>query len=408
MAGGVQLAERAADFRWETDKLEAGIALAMSGGGFRAMLFHAGALLRINELGILSKIKRFSSVSGGSIAAGVLAATWDSLGRPAPSGEFNNFKESYVEPILEFSRQNLDVKNVLKGMLPWTSGANETVKSYKQHLFGEKTLQDIPRAPRFVFCATNLQTGVLFRFTDTYAGDYVLGKIERPSFLLAEAVAASSAFPPVLSPLKLKPPKGLFKDWDQMAAAELPVEVVTKLRRKIILSDGGVYDNHGLEPIVKRYMTLLVSDGGAPFASNASLGFDWVRQLKRILDVTDNQVRGLRRRDLIDRFRLGQAAFDAGTLADGDSHNVGRLGAYWGIDTDTAKVAPPHALDCDVRLANELARTSTRLADLGEKRSRQLINWGYAISDRCIRTHCRGLEFHDAKPPTWPYPEAAL
>lgn len=48
-------------------------ALALSGGGYRAMLFHAGALLRLNDLGYLPKIERFSSVSGGSITAGVLA-----------------------------------------------------------------------------------------------------------------------------------------------------------------------------------------------------------------------------------------------------------------------------------------------------------------------------------------------
>ena len=53
---------------------EEGIALALSGGGFRATLFHIGACWRLLELGVLSKLKRISSVSGGSIFAGVLAA----------------------------------------------------------------------------------------------------------------------------------------------------------------------------------------------------------------------------------------------------------------------------------------------------------------------------------------------
>jgi NTE family protein len=96
MASETKLAEQAADFRWEADKLEPGIALAMSGGGFRAMLFHAGVLLRLNELGVLSKIKRFSSVSGGSILAGVLAAKWKSLGSAGSNGEFGNFKNLIV------------------------------------------------------------------------------------------------------------------------------------------------------------------------------------------------------------------------------------------------------------------------------------------------------------------------
>lgn len=43
--------------------------LALSGGGYRAMLFHVGALWRLNELGELGRLTHISSVSGGSIAA---------------------------------------------------------------------------------------------------------------------------------------------------------------------------------------------------------------------------------------------------------------------------------------------------------------------------------------------------
>lgn len=50
-----------------------GLALCLSGGGFRAALFHLGALRRLNELGLLSKIDTISTVSGGSIVAAHLA-----------------------------------------------------------------------------------------------------------------------------------------------------------------------------------------------------------------------------------------------------------------------------------------------------------------------------------------------
>src|SRR3954451_14873822 len=56
-----------------------GIALALSGGGYRAMVFHVGALLRLNEVGLLSKLARVSSVSGGSITSGALAVSWREL-----------------------------------------------------------------------------------------------------------------------------------------------------------------------------------------------------------------------------------------------------------------------------------------------------------------------------------------
>jgi NTE family protein len=404
-----KVADRVAKFNWDGGSLEPGIALAMSGGGFRAMLFHAGALTRLNELGLLSKIERISSVSGGSIAAGHLAAIWSDLGSPDANGAFANFKTAYVAPILAFSRQNLDVKDALLGLLPGLSAADRVAHSYQQHLLGALTLQQIPDTPRFVFCATNLQSGVLFRFSKPYAGDYVIGRLDRPALPLSQAVAASSAFPPVLSPLKLTLPEGSFTDWPtQSGPPPVPAATLAAMRRTVILTDGGVYDNHGLEPVLKRYMTALVSDGGAPFGRSAEVGFDWVRQLRRILDVTDNQVRALRRRDLIDRLAHGTAAFDAGTLKGNEVRNYERLGAYWGIDTDADSAAPPGALPCDGPLTDSLARTTTRLADLGRTVSKRLVNWGYAICDRCVRTYYRGTDPLAAVPPAWPYPEAPL
>ena len=59
---------------------EKGIALCLSGGGYRAMLFHLGTLIRLNEMKLLPKIDRVSSVSGGSITAGVLGLNWSRLG----------------------------------------------------------------------------------------------------------------------------------------------------------------------------------------------------------------------------------------------------------------------------------------------------------------------------------------
>ena len=43
-----------------------GVALCLSGGGYRAMLFHLGALWRLNDAGLLRGLVRISSVSGGS------------------------------------------------------------------------------------------------------------------------------------------------------------------------------------------------------------------------------------------------------------------------------------------------------------------------------------------------------
>jgi NTE family protein len=362
-----QVTQAAAEFQWDGNGFEAGIGIAVSGGGFRAMLFHAGAFMRLNELGLLPRTKRISSVSGGSIAAGCLGYVWGELKRKT----FQNFKQIYVEPIVAFSRQKIDVVNALTGALPWTSAAEEISDSYDNHLFKNSTLQHLPNEPRFVFCATNLQTGVLWRFSKPYAGDYVLGRIDQPNVRIAQAVAASSAFPPVLSPLVLKLPPGSFSNWPG-GQGPVPDAEIAAFRERVLLTDGGVYDNHGLEPIVKRYATVLVSDGGARFGRTAELNIDWISQLRRVLDVTDNQVRALRRRDLIDRLIAGNRIADESKLVSGKAR--GRMGAYWGIDTDPAKVNAPRALPCESATVQKLAQIGTRLSDLGEQTSKQLVN----------------------------------
>src|SRR5262249_28718073 len=97
---GAQVAQAAAEFQWGGKKCEAGIGIPPSGGGFRAMLFHTGRLMRLHELGILSRAKRFSSVSGGSIAARYFAGVCNKLGALDAKGVFaaGTFKTAYVHP----------------------------------------------------------------------------------------------------------------------------------------------------------------------------------------------------------------------------------------------------------------------------------------------------------------------
>jgi NTE family protein len=389
----------AGNFQWDGNALEAGIGIAASGGGFRAMLFHVGAFIRLNELGLLAKAKRISSVSGGSIATGWLACAWPKL----MAANFENLREAFVEPILAFARERIDILDALTGVLPWTSAAEKLAGSYDKYLFGGRTLQHLPDAPQFVFCATNLQTGVLWRFTKAYAGDYIVGRLDKPALSLAIAVAASSAFPPVLSPLVLKLPDGSFADWPSPPGAPPAAPIPIGFRQNVMLTDGGVYDNHGVEPLIKRFAIVFVSDGGAPFARNADLGHDWISQLRRILDVSDNQVRALRRRDLIDRLEAGNLVGDEALIVTRKDH--GRLGAYWGIDTDPAKLSPAAALPCDAATVHRLAKVGTRLSNLGDEVSKQLVNWGYAICDRSVRVHYKSVAERQA---VWPFPEALL
>jgi NTE family protein len=151
-------------------------------------------------------------------------------------------------------------------------------------------------------------------------------------------------------------------------------------------------------------MTLLVSDGGAPFARTADVATDPIRQLQHVFNVTDNQVRSLRRRDLISRYEAAATA----NLQPNQIDPYARFGAYWGIDTDPTKVAPPSALPCSAVNAHKLAGIATRLSDLGVEPSKQLINWGYAICDRCVRSKYNVPEIQQKPVPAWPYPDLPL
>src|SRR5579885_2824390 len=93
----------------QEDKLNVG--LALSGGGFRATLFHIGSLWRLNQLGWLRRLDVITSVSGGSIIAGVLARNWSELTwKVEPQGEVaTNFQDKVEKPLREFCSRNIDI-----------------------------------------------------------------------------------------------------------------------------------------------------------------------------------------------------------------------------------------------------------------------------------------------------------
>src|SRR5690606_1846872 len=176
---------------------ESGLGICLSGGGYRAMLFHVGALWRLYDSGLLKRATRISSVSGGSITAAQLALSWQKLSFD-PGSAGNDFVQHVVTPIRGLANETIDGDALIFGIALPGRVSDRIAAAYAEHLFGEATLQDLPDEPRFVINATNVQSGVLWRFSKPYMRDYRVGKVEKPTITLARAVAASSAFPPVL------------------------------------------------------------------------------------------------------------------------------------------------------------------------------------------------------------------
>src|SRR3954470_20092689 len=362
-----------------------GTALCLSGGGYRAMLFHVGAIWRLNELGYLPKLARISSVSGGSIAAGVLGLKWDRLAFDG-SGVAAALQPEFVDPIRALASKTIDEGAILGGILLPGTISDKVVEAYRKHLFGDATLQDLPAdPPRFVINATSVQTGALFRFSRPYMADYRVGMIPNPTTELAVAVAASSAFPPVLSPLKMELDPEAWQPASGQASEDLHKEPYLS---EAVLTDGGVYDNLGLETAWKKYKTILGSNGGGKMQAQPDPPSDWARHGLRINDIIDNQVRSLRARQVI-------GAFEAG-----DRH-----GAYWGIRTEIGDFHLPDALPCPEDQTLALAALPTRLKRMESVLQERLINWGYAVCDAAIRRH---LEPAIAPPAGFPYPASGV
>ena len=347
------------------------------------MLFHLGALWRLNELGYLPRLDRISSVSGGSITAGVLGHRWSRLGFDGQRVAAHYVQE-VVTPIRNLASDTIDRAAILTGIFTPGSISDKIIASYRNHLFGTATLQDLPDTPRFVINATNVQSGALFRFSRPYIADYRVGRIMQPRVELAVAVAASSAFPPVLSPANLKL---AVSDWVAEGHGHEDLHREPFLTN-VVLTDGGVYDNLGLETAWKRYDTILVSNGGGKMAAEEAPKTDWARHALRVNEIIDNQVRSLRARQVIDSFKSGA-----------------RNGAYWGIRTDIRDYGLPNALTAPIEATTALAETPTRLKALPDVAQERLINWGYAVCDAAMRTHVT----RDAAPAGgFPYPAAGL
>jgi NTE family protein len=360
-------------------KLEDLLALCLSGGGYRAMLFHLGTLWYLNDAGYLPKLDRVSSVSGGSITAGVLATRWKQLQFDA-GGKAANFGDAMVVPLRKMAGTTIDAGSVIGGIFtPGTSVSDRIIKSYKKILFGESTLQDFPDQPRFVINATNVQTGSLFRFSKPYIADYRIGRIMNPATSVAAAVAASSAFPPILSPARLDFQHGQWSDLNTTECGRPPFTT------KIVLTDGGVYDNMGIETAWKRCKRVLISDGGGKYQPEENPKSDWAQHALRINSTIDNQVRSLRKRQVVSAF-----------VDPNDAHS----GTYWGMWTKPSDY-PVVALPIDDARGLELAKTPTRLAELPLATQNRIINFGYGMAERAIRSYFDTGAF---KPAAFPCP----
>jgi NTE family protein len=215
----------------DTDGLE----LALSGGGVRAMAFHAGVLKLLAEHELLERVRHISSVSGGSLLIGLIL---QKAGMCWPTST------AYLSRILPAVREQLTTRNLQAAalgrlLLPWNwqyviSRANVLAQAIQASWDMRATLSDLPVSPLWSINGTTAETGRRFRFKSNGCGDYQLGYANASAFPLSQALAMSAAFPGAIGPLAINCSQYEWRKrpyWDAPADAERIVQLAFATRQ---------------------------------------------------------------------------------------------------------------------------------------------------------------------------------
>lgn len=278
------------------------IALALSGGGVRAMVFHLGVMKHLAERGLLEDVERISTVSGGSLLIGLLLQQNQMLW--PTSAEF-------MTRLLPTLRESLCTRSLQWGAarqllnpLNWRfllSRANLLALALQREWQVQGALANLPATPEWSINGTTAENGKRFRFKRQNIGDYTLGYTSAEQFPLASALAVSAAFPGGFGPLTLDAQRF---DWDKRPW-DAPPDTATPIKprfQRLHLYDGGVYDNLGLEPFFDAGRQrpkhdgsyIICSDAGAPLSSGFNMGPLNVFRLTRVADIMSDQSRSVR------------------------------------------------------------------------------------------------------------------
>lgn len=304
------------------------IGLALSGGGSRAIAFHLGCLRALHDLDVLNDVKVLSSISGGSVIGAYYAYS--------PEKSFEDF-EKEIKVIL---KKGFQLKTFMEMLKPqrlapvlasftlsciqepfalftkndWLLPRFQSRTDMLRYVFSNELFKDLmissPRRNNMevVIGACELRTGTAFRFGNLCSGNGRFGEIEHNDIDLAFAVAASAAHP-VLLPA-----------FDKSLSFE---KQGRKSKHRVILTDGGVYDNLGvqvLEPDRDPKFSLhayscdyviacnasegTASGDGIPmgFPSRVKRSFEVVH--RRVQDVTMGRLHTFKERGLLKGFVL--------------------------------------------------------------------------------------------------------
>jgi len=380
------------------------IGLSLSGGGYRATVFHLGLLARLAESHVLENVTILSTVSGGSLCAGMLHGL-NQMRWPT--------SQEYIEKIAPQAHHLLTTADLQRDLVSQTLGSlwtlfgsrADALSSLIQNKWGiTAKLNELPTNPRWLINATCYESGKNWRFEKFRMGDYIFGYSRDTDLPLSDAMAASAGFPVGIGPLELKTTtRKWYKYAPGVAAPTLGESQVAEFIKqeiqpaypKVHLWDGGVYDNHGLEGVhdfAKGWQLgidfLIVSDAAGRSKPEA---YSWGPKaiLRLMTGVMMDQIRSLRSRAIVERLINHQ---DKGIFAQTGNtcekiiRTAGRLKnlPLAEIEAQIARVCPG---SLSAEEAQKVAEMPTVIRKLTEVEYERLFRHGFEVADGLLYTY---------------------
>ena len=269
---------------------EKALAITLSGGGFRATLFHLGVFLHLKNSGRLMEIDRVVAVSGGSILAGHLFVNWNEF---IKRNRIVDVASELIQFLRTSPRDNVFVAWLWSFILPWRWTRkwrrSAILEREYQNLFGDAKIGGIDRdnLPEFIFVCSDsvrvervlISTQSIRRVSIGQKKDIKEKEVVRTDgFPVSLAVASSSCFPPV---------------FDRFVLSHKQIGLRFEEFKDVLhLNDGGVTGNLGIAAFLStdsiEDLNLLVCDGGKALVDKPKRrsGGPDLDALQRTLDAT--------------------------------------------------------------------------------------------------------------------------
>ncbi|HSW52422.1 MAG TPA: patatin-like phospholipase family protein, partial [Sulfuricaulis sp.] len=373
------------------------IGLALSGGGFRASIFHLGAILRLEELGLMEKVAVISTVSGGSIVGVFYAIEMERcLQSKDPPGRIEAWR-TISQRFLEAVDYNLRSRALLftpvyhpliflKSTLlaAFRRGARSVLiqKEYDKWFFHDNTLDELPTVrtdekarpvsgPKLVINTTSLISGERKAFERDANSNLAEMRTSNKNVLKLSQVVGASAGVPVLFP---------------------PTPIAGDL-----LVDGGVADNQGIEGLAMAECThMIISDACGQLELKHDPSTTETSVLFRVNSVLQHQIRNKLMRYLSEaKRRVLQPAPGEGKPdhpIETGKFQFAFFHLYTNLKDDSTVT---HRLP--TRYIQPVARIRTDLDQFSHVERETLMYHGYTLADALIRRWCG--EIYPKKPP---------